>query len=317
MQVLCAALLVRPDREGFEDRQRSRDGRPARKARQGVDTVPAIHRRERGLLDRAVAAKILHREEATARAHAVDDRVSELAFVQDARSVASDGLERPREVGLHELVRRLGTDRRPKRRPRRPEEDVLRVTGPVQALVIHGQREADVPIDLEALARDADRRLHDALARQPSVALEREAQRGRLPRHADRERPLDVRVVLHRGPGVHARARVATLKLEHVRTRGPRRRGAALDARDRPVGPADHEPGDPSEPAGERLDHVHHERGGDGGVHRIAAVAHDLDPGFGGEMVLGGHHAVRRDGLRLGVQPFAPHRGHARRGYPR
>src|SRR5581483_9603400 len=126
------------------------------------------------LLRRPVSAQIVEREDPAAGADAVDDRRAELPFVQDARAIARDGLERARERGLHELVGWLRADGRTERRAGRAEEDAPAVAGPVQPLVVHGERQAHVPVDLEAVARDADRRLHDALSRQASVALVRE-----------------------------------------------------------------------------------------------------------------------------------------------
>ncbi len=134
---------------------------------------------------RGVAAQILLREDAAARTNSVDDRASELALVQHARPVLRDGLERCGEVGLHDAIGWLGPDRRPQRRTGRTKEDALAVAGLRQALVIHREREADVPVDLEPLAGDADRRRHHALAWQATVALMGTQQRRGLTGDAD------------------------------------------------------------------------------------------------------------------------------------
>src|SRR5436305_14614458 len=111
VEVLGATLLVRADGERLEDRERASDGWSTGETGQRVDAVTAVHRRQRRLLDGGVAAQVLEREDAAARANALDDRATDLALVQDARSLARDGLERARQIGLDELVRRLGPDR--------------------------------------------------------------------------------------------------------------------------------------------------------------------------------------------------------------
>src|SRR4051812_12104354 len=111
--MLDTPLLVLAERECVEDRESARDRRAAREAGQREHPHTSVHRLQRLAFDRFVAAQILLREDAATRAHALDERSAELALVQHAWPVLRDGLERAREVLLHELVRGLRSDRRP------------------------------------------------------------------------------------------------------------------------------------------------------------------------------------------------------------
>src|SRR5207249_1943363 len=84
---------------------------------------------------------------------------------------------------------------------------------------------------------------------------------------------LDVRVVLHRRPRIHPRARSAADELEHVGPHCLRRARAAFDRRHASIGEADHQARDAADAAGERLDHAHDERRGHRRVDRVAAGA--------------------------------------------
>src|SRR5207249_6868614 len=192
-------------------------------------------------------------------------------------TLARNALERAREIGLDDTVRWLGADRGTERRAARAEEDAACIARLPEALGVHREGQRYVPVDLETLAREPDRRLHHATARQRSVALEREAERRGLSRDAHRRRAVDVRATLHRGPQIHPRSRVAADQLEHVGAGAQRCSRTPFDRRDRAVGAAYDETGDASDAAREWLDDAHDERRGDGGVDGISTVAQHLD----------------------------------------
>src|SRR6185503_14780813 len=99
----------------------------------------------------------------------------------------------------------------------------------------------------------ADRRLHDASARQRAVTLEGEAERGGLARNGHRGRAVHIRAALHRRPQVHTGARTVTHQLEHVGARTERSARGTFDRYDRAIGAADHETRDATDAAGEWL----------------------------------------------------------------
>ena len=169
---------------------------------------------------RLVRREILAREDATERTNVVGDGGSELALIEHLRAPTRDRLQRPRQVGLSQSVSGLKTRRRPVWRAARTVVDALRLGVLVKANGGCPKDERAVPVHDEAVAREPDRGFEQTRPRQLPEAAMRELIGGDGAGHRDRERTLDVGIVLHRGPSVHARASVASHKLEHL---GPRR----------------------------------------------------------------------------------------------
>src|SRR5207244_11149466 len=113
VKALGASLRVRAEVLAVEGLQRVRYGRAAGEPRQRQDTVLAIAERLRGPLVSLVGREVLAGQDAAQGANVLDDRRAKLTLVERARSVASQRLERAREIGLLQTLRRLEAGRRP------------------------------------------------------------------------------------------------------------------------------------------------------------------------------------------------------------
>ena len=174
--------------------------------------LDGVWRRRTGLVRR----EVLTREEASECADVVGDDRGELAVIQHLRAVARDRLQRAREIGLEEAVGRLETGRRAVRCAALAVVHALRLGVLVQTHRGRAEDERAVPVHDHPVPREPDRRLEQARPGQLPEPAVRHLVRGDGAGDADRERTLDVRVVLHRRPAVHSGTRVAPEKLEHL-----------------------------------------------------------------------------------------------------
>src|SRR5437588_325219 len=251
VKALGAALRVRAEVLAVEGLQRVRYGRAASEARQRQDTVLAIAERLRGPLVRLVGREVLAGQDAAQGANVLDDRRAKLTLVERARSVASQRLERAREIGLLQTLRRLEAGRRPIGCAAGPVVHTLRLGIAVQPCRVRAEDERPVPIHHEAVVRETDGGIEQPRPGELSVSAVRELVRGDASWNAEREGPFDVRVTFHRRPAVHPGACVATRELEHLLLRRERRAGRSVERAGLSIAPH-HEPGDPTETAADR-----------------------------------------------------------------
>src|SRR5207302_7897521 len=214
VKALGASLRVRAEVLAVEGLQRVRYGRAAGEARQRQDTVLAIAERLRGPLGRLVGREVLAGQDAAQGANVLDDRRAKLTLVERARSVASQRLERAREIGLLQTLRRLEAGRRPIGWAAGPVVHTLRLGIAVQPCRVRAEDERPVPIHHEAVVRETDGGIEQPRPGELSVPAVRELVRGDGSWDAEREGPFDVRVTFHRRPAVHPGACVATRELE-------------------------------------------------------------------------------------------------------
>ena len=220
MQALRAELAVLAHVFALEQSESARDGRTARESRQRHHAMPSVLDRVRRRRAGLVRGEVLSRKDAAKRANVIGDRGRELAVIQHLRTAARDGLERTREIGLHQAIGGLEPRRRAVGRAARTVVHALRLGVLVKPNGGCPKDERAVPVHDEAVAREPDRGFEQTRPRQLPEAAMRELIGGDGAGHRDREGTLDVGIVLHRGPSVHARASVTSHKLEHL---GPRR----------------------------------------------------------------------------------------------
>ena len=125
-------------------------------------------------------------------------------MIQHLRAAARDGFERTREIGLHQAIGGLEPRRWAIGRAARTVVHVLRLSVLVKAERGRAEDERAVPVHDNPITRKADRRLEQSCPRQLPESPMRELVRRDRARDGDRERALEVRVVLDRGPSVHA-----------------------------------------------------------------------------------------------------------------
>ena len=125
-------------------------------------------------------------------------------MIQHLRAAARDGFERTREVWLHETIGGLEPRRWAVGRAARTVVHALRLGVFVKAERGRAEDERAVPVHDNPITRKADRRLEQSCPRQLPESPMRELVRRDRARDGDRERAFDVRVVLDRGPSVHA-----------------------------------------------------------------------------------------------------------------
>src|SRR5947208_1457133 len=295
-----------------EQAERPRDRRTPGQPRERDDAMAPVIDHLCRRCARLVRREVLARQDATKLTDVVGDGGGELAVIEHLRALARDRFQRSRKIGLDQAVRGLETRRRPVRRAALTVVHALCFGVLVKPNGGRAKDERPVPIHHEAVAREADRGFEETRPRQLAQAPMRELIGGDRARHRGRKRPLDVGIVLHRRPSVHARPSVAAHKLEHLGPRRERRARRSIERARFPFAPH-HESRDPAEPASDRRRDTERECARECGVERIATLAQDLDPSLCGEGIRG-HHAAGRDGFGLGENPLAAGRlGHLRR----
>ncbi len=139
------------------------------------------------------------------------------------------------------------------------------------------------------------------------MALESQAEPGRLARHRDRERPRDVALLEHRRPA--EQLPIPSAGKWVVRgVEGHRRDHAEVDQLDRRAGRAgDHHQAATAEAAHPGFEHGECQRGGDCGIDRVAAGFENSGADLGGSPMLRGDHVARRVHRWLAQHPAGYH----------
>ena len=238
-----------------------------------------------------VGGEVGPEEQAAARSGPAVDRLGDLALVEGGRSAARQHPKRPPEVALDEPVR-LRERAAGRQRDSARSEDGERLGNLGHRPQTRRDPEREGPRDVEAALGEPDRRRQHVRQRQRAEGPEGEIEAGDEARCCGRGRAVHVRVVADLAPPEPGRPD-AVEQLEGA-GRGAWRRHREIDGDRRgSTRPVEQQHAAPTETAGRRLDHRERERGGDRGIHGVAAAAEDRDADVRREPVLRGHGAVR------------------------